>query len=161
MFEIFGNFNSYEDINETAINLRKEGDTANIKVLARENGIDQDIADAFIDGDIFYLCDKITAAIGKIEIEAKELNPVEIMDDWVEYLKIKCFEDEKTAEAVRKSDKSLKGCIGALLTWSFNNQKAVDKDILKAANITNGRVTLGIPGMGRAKRIMSDYYLGK
>ena len=49
----------------------------------------------------------------------------------------------------------------ALLTWSFKNQNAVDKDILKAAGVTAGRCTLGIPGMARAKQLMSNYYMRK
>lgn len=161
MFDKFGEFNSYQEINELAVNLRKEGDTASIVALAKENGIDADIAEAFIEGDILYLCDAMAAAIGKIEIEAAELKPVEIMSDWVEYLKVRCMEDEETALAVRKTGKSLKGAIAALLVWSFKNHKPVDPDILKAAKVTAGKCTLGIPGMGRAKKIMTEYYLGK
>ena len=161
MFDKFGEFNSYQDINELAVNLRKEGDKKSIRELAKENGIDEDIAEAFIEGDILYLCDAMAAAIGKIEIEAAVLKPVEIMSDWVEYLKVRCMEDEDTALAVRKTGKSLKGAIAALLTWSFKNQIPVDMDILKAAGVNANRCTLGIPGMGRAKKIMSEYYLGK
>lgn len=161
MFDKFGEFNSYQEINDLAINLRREGDLDSIRDLAKENGIDIDIAEAFIEGDILYLCDAMAAAIGKIEVEAAELKPKEIMNDWIEYLKVRCMEDEATALAVRKSGKNLKSAIAALLTWSFKNQIPVDKDILKAAGINAGRCTLGIPGMGRAKKIMSEYYLGK
>lgn len=159
MYDTFGEFNSAAGINETAVNLRKEGDMESIKVLAKENGIDQDIAEVFIEGDLLFLCDEMTAAIGKIDIEAAELKPVEIMEDWVNYLKARCFEDEEMAIAVRKVGKSLKGCIGKLLTWSFKNQIAVDKEILKAAGVKSSKVTLGIPGMGRAKKIMTEYYM--
>lgn len=161
MYDRFGEFDSAAEINETAVNLRKEGDVESIKVLAKENGIDVDIAEAFIEGDLLYLCDHMAAAIGKIEIEAAELKPVEIMEDWVEYLKSRCFESEEMAKAVRCKGKSLKGAIAALLTWSFKNQNPVDKDILKAAGVSAGRCTLGIPGMARAKKIMTEYYLGK
>ena len=161
MFERFGVFNHYNEINTLAVNLRREGDTDSIVELAKENGIDVEVAEAFIEGDILYLCDAMAAAIGKIEIEAKELKPVEIMSDWVEYLKVRCMEDETVALAVRRGDKTLKGAIAALLTWSFKNQNPVDKDILKAAGVNAGRCTLGIPGMGRAKKIMAEYYLGK
>ncbi|MBE5886736.1 MAG: hypothetical protein E7284_10080 [Lachnospiraceae bacterium] len=161
MFDRFGEFDSAAEINKTAVNLRKEGDIESIKVLAEENGIDLDIAEAFIDGDLFYLCDDMAAAIGKIEVESKELKPVEIMEDWVEYLKARCFEDENMAKAIRRKEKSLKGAIGALLTWSFKHQIPIDKDIMKAAGVTAGRCTLGIPGMAKAKQIMTEYYLGK
>lgn len=160
MYERFGEFNSANEINETAVNLRREGDHESIRVVAKENGIDEDIAQAFIDGDILFLCDDMAAAIGKIEVEAKELKPVEIMEDWVEYLKSRCFESEEMAMAVRQKGKSLKGAIGALLTWSLQNQHPVDKDIKKAAGVSD-RCTLGIPGMARAKKIMTEYYLGE
>ncbi len=159
MYETFGEFDSAAGINETAVNLRKEGDIESIKVLAKENGIDQDVAEVFIEGDLLFLCDEMTAAIGKIDIEAAELKPVEIMEDWVNYLKARCFEDTEMAKAVRKSGKNLKGCIGKLLAWSFKNQNPVDKEILEAAGVKASKVTLGIPGMGRAKKIMTEYYM--
>ena len=160
MWDRFGEFDSAAEINELAVNLRKEGEADSLKELARENGLDPDLAEAFLDGDLLYLCDDMAAAIGKIEIEAAELKPVEIMADWVEYLKARCFEDVETARAVRRKRKSLKGAIAALLTWSFKNQQAVDKDIIKAAGVSAGKVTLGIPGMARAKQLMAEYYLG-
>lgn len=161
MYDKFGEFDSAERINELAVNLRREGDTESIKELAKENGIDVEMAELFISGDILFLCDDMAAAIGKIEVEAAELKPVEIMQDWTEYLKARCFESEEMAKAVRKEGKSLKGAIADLLTWSFQHQIPVDKDILKAAGVTAGKCTLGIPGMARAKQIMSDYYMGK
>ena len=161
MFDRFGEFDSAAEINETAVNLRREGDIESIKTLAKENGIDEEIVDVFLEGDMLFLCDHMTAAIGKIEVESQELKPVEIMADWVEYLKARCFEDENVAKAVRKKGKSLKGAIAALLTWSFKNQNPVAKDIMKAAGVSAGRCTLGIPGMARAKKIITEYYLGK
>lgn len=161
MFDRFGEFDSAEEINETAVNLRREGDTDSIKILAKENGIDEDVAEVFIEGTLLYLCDNMTAAIGKLEIEEKDLKVKEIMADWADYIKVRCFEDENMAKAVRRKDKSLKGCIGALLTWSFKNQIPIDKDIMKAAGVTAGRCTLGIPGNGTAKKIITEYYLGK
>ena len=159
MWDRFGEFDSAGEINELAVNLRKEGDADSVKELARENGIDPELAEAFLEGELLYLCDDMAAAIGKIEIEAAELKPVEIMADWVEYLKARCFEDTETARAVRKKGKSLKGAIAALLSWSYKNQREIDKDIKKAAGI-NVKVTDGTPGMARAKQLMAEYYLG-
>lgn len=160
MFEKFGEFNSFGEINELAENLFNEGDTGSIKALAKENGIPREIAEMYIKAEVPVLCDPLTAALGKIEVEAKELKPKEIMEDWVEYLKGQCMENDIIAYQVRKSGRSLKGCIAALLSWSFKNQIPVDKDVLKAAKVSAGRVTLGIPGMGRAKQIIKDYYIG-
>ena len=161
LFEKFGEMNSYKEINELAENLFNENDLENIKVVAKENGIEEEIVDMYINGEIPELCDPLTAALGKIDVESQELQPKEIMQDWVEYLKGQCMENESLALEVRKKEKSLKGCIGALLSWSFKNQQDVDKDIIKAAGVSAGKVTLGIPGMGRTKKIIKQYYLGK
>lgn len=160
MFEKFGEMDSFGEINELAENLFNEGDMESLKVMAEENGIDKDIVDLYLQGEVPVLCDPLTAALGKIDIECAELKPKEIMEDWVEYLKSQCMENEMIAFQVRKKGKSLKGVIGALLKWSFGHQQQIDKDIIKAAGVKAGRVTLGIPGMGRAKQIIRDYYLG-
>ena len=129
MFDRFGEFDSAEEINLTADGLFNEGDFENIKVLAKENGIDEAYAEAFTAGDIPVLCDAMTAAIGKLDMEAAELKPKEIMEDWLDYIKARCAEEEEMAAAVRKKGKSLKGCIAALLVWSFSHQNAVDKEM--------------------------------
>lgn len=159
MFGKFGEMDSCKEINELAENLFNEGDIESLKVMAKENGIPEEITEMYLNGDIPELCDALTAALGKIEAESAELQPKEIMEDWVEYLKGQCMENEELAHQVRKKGKSLKGCIGALLSWSFKNQQQIDKDIIKAAGVSVGRVTLGIPGMGRAKRIIKEYYM--
>lgn len=160
MFEIFGNMDSAEEINKTAAGLKDEGDIENLRKLAEENGIASEMADIYAEGLVDLFTDPMSAAIGKIEVEAAELKPEEIMEDWVEYLKARCMESEDVAVAVRRKEKSLKGCIGKLLKWSNENMKEVDMDIKKAAGF-NGNVKLGIPGMGRARKLITEYYLGK
>lgn len=102
----------------------------------------------------------LMAAYGKLDIEAKEMKPYEIMEDWLQYIKLRCAEEPEMAVAVRRKGKSLKGCIAALLEWSMKNQRPVDSEILKAVkNQLQGNA--GVPGMGRAKKIITEYYLGK
>ena len=160
MFDKFGEMDTFGEINELAENLFNEGDTASIKTMAKENGIDKEYVEMYLSGDIPVLCDAMTAALGKIDIEVADLKPKEIMEDWVEYLRGQCMENELLAFNVRKKGKSLKGCIAALLMWSFKNQQPIDKGIIKAAGVSAGKVTLGIPGMARAKQIITDYYMG-
>lgn len=142
MFDKFGEFDSFSEINELAENLLNEGDIESLKVVAKENGIQADFVDLYTHGEI------------------PELKPKEIMEDWVEYLRGQCMENELLAHNVRKKGKTLKGCIAAILMWSFKNQQTVDKDIIKAAGVSASKVTLGIPGMARAKKIITDYYMG-
>lgn len=165
MYEIFGEMDSAEEINKTAEGLKNEGDEQNLYKLAEENGIGAAFAQMYYAGDAESLCDAATAAIGKVEAEAAELEPVEIIADWVEYIKSECGEDEGLARAVRRKGKSLKGCITGLLCWSFMERYAVDKDIVEAAREKNPdipeRVEMGIPGMGRAKKLIKEYYSGQ
>lgn len=161
MFEKFGELNSFGELNELAENLFNEGDTESLKAMAKENGIQDEFVQMYLQGDIPVLCDPLTAAMGKIDVEVAELKPKEIMEDWVEYLRGQCMENEILAYQVRKKGKSLKGCIAALLKWSFSNQQQIDKDIIKVAGVSAGKVTLGIPGMTRAKQIIKDYYMGE
>ena len=160
MFDKFGEFDSADEMNRAAAAQRKEGDNEAILAIAEENGIDKEDAMDFIDGCVAAFVTPLMAAYGKLDIEAKELNPYEIMEDWLQYIKLRCAEEPEMAVAVRRKGKSLKGCIAALLEWSMKNQRPVDNEILKAVRI-NYKVTLGIPGMGRAKKIITEYYLGK
>jgi len=161
LFEKFGEFDSAEEINRAAAAQLAEGDTEAIYTLAKENGIDVEEADDFIDGLTKELCGPLMAANGKLDVEEAELQPYEIMKDWVQYIRARCLEVPEMALAVRRKGKTLRGCIAELLKWSFSNAKDVDKDILKAAGISAPRVTLGIPGMGQAKKIITEYYMGR
>lgn len=162
MYEIFGEMDSAEEINKTAEGLKNEGDKENLLKLAEENGIDAAFAQMYYAGETESLCDVATAAIGKIEAEAAELKPVEIIADWVEYIKVSCLGNEELACAVRRKGKSLKGCITDLLCWSFEESYKVDKDIVEAARKRKPKipqhVEMGIPGMGRAKKLIKEYY---
>lgn len=160
MFEKFGEFDSVEEINEAAAGQLEQGDTEAIFLLAEENGIQRLDAEDYIEGLVPVLATPMMAAFGKLEMEAKELKVKDIMEDWTAYIK-QCCTNMEMAEAVRRKGKSLKGCIAELLKWSFKNQRDIDADILKACDIKAGKVTLGIPGMGTAKKIIKEYYLGK
>ena len=98
MFEKFGELNSFGEINELAENLFNEGDTESLKAMAKENGIQSDFVDMYLQGEIPVLCDQLTAALGKIDVEVAELKPKEIMEDWVEYLRGQCMENELLAK---------------------------------------------------------------
>lgn len=160
MFDKFGEMNSYTEINELAANLLQEGDLDSLKELAKENGIPDDYVEMYLEEDIPSLCDSTSAAIGKIDVECMKLKPKELMLDWVEYIKGLCMENEMVAHQVRKKGKTLQGCMAVLLEYSFKNQITVDKTIIKAAGVSAGKVTFGVPGMAKAKELIRDYYMG-
>lgn len=160
MFDKFGEMGSAGEINDLAANLLKEADTDSIRILAKENGLEADVADMFITGEITELCDDVMAALGKLDVESSELKPPEIMADWIEYVKEQCMESEEMAKTVRSKGKTIKGMIGELLKWGFKHQYNIDEDIMKAAGVNANKCTLGIPGMGTAKKIIKEYYTG-
>lgn len=161
MFDKFGEFNSYEEINKAAEGLKEEGDTESLKELAKENGIDIEDVQDYIDGITDALTNRSMAALGKLEIEIADLNPKDIMEDWADYIRtLICSGDEDFQAAFRKKGKSFKGCIGALLKWSHEHMHDIDNDIMKAAGFS-GKTKLGIPGSARAKKIIKEYYLGR
>lgn len=145
MFEIFGEFDSAQEINEAATGLLNEGDHENILVLAKENGIDEEIAKAYIDGDIPYITEPMMAAVGKIEVERSGITDPffdDMKDDMINYL-LTASTEESFAKAIRRKGKSLKGC--------FDYCK---KEIKKALGSKNGGLRDRVVyGMER------DYYL--
>lgn len=179
MFDTYGEFDSFEEINARADELMNAGVRQGIIDLAKENGIPEEFAQAFIDGDIPYLCDAATAAVGKIEIERQETVLEGVLEDWISYIEAECQEDEELARAVRSKKKSLNGCIAELILASLLNQKQVDKAIMdiveervKEEKIDLKKQTgieprwlqytkLGFPGMGAAKKLIRKYYLGR
>lgn len=160
MFDRFGEFDSYREINTLAENLFNEGDLDSLRAMAKENGLDREDVEAYLTGELPELCEPLTAALGKLEEECRELQPREIMEDWVEYIRGQCLENDLMARQVRRKGKSLRECIAKLLQWSFGHQQNIDKEVLRMSGIKAGRVTIGIPGMGTAKRLIKDYYMG-
>ena len=90
MFDKFGEFDSSEELNKAAEGLLEEGDIESLKIMAAENGIDTADVEDYEDGLINSLTTPLTAAYGKLDIESKELKITEIMEDWMQYIKIMC-----------------------------------------------------------------------
>lgn len=137
MFEKFGELNSFGEINELAENLFNEGGTESLRAMAKENGIQSDFVDMYLQGEIPVLCDQLTAALGKIDVEVAELKPKEIMEDWVEYLRGQCMENELLAFNVRKKGKSLKAYMRrqeALADRMAHTKELPEKEILDRAD---------------------------
>lgn len=159
MFDNFGEFDSWEELNRTAQGLKNERDFDNLKVLAAENGIDEmDVVD-FVNGDMPTLCTAVTAALGKLAIEKADMKVSEIVEDWISYIESELSENEQLALLVRKKGRSLIGCIGEILRWSYTNRYKVDDRIIKASGIKASGVEMGIPGMATAKKLIWGYYM--
>lgn len=179
MFDRFGEFNSFTEINEKADELFNSNETDAVLELARENGIPEEYVQLYLNAEVPFLCDAAAAAVGKLEKEREEIAIEGLMEDWISYIEAECMEDEQIAIAVRRKGKSLKGCIAELVLYALLNQKTVDADIIQIARdrIKEDGIDLkketgieprwlaytkmGYPGMGKAKKLVRKYYLGR
>lgn len=164
MFEKFGEFDSWEEINRAAAAQLEEGDTDAIYVIAEENGLDREDAEDYIDGVMPELANPLMAAHGKLKIEKEDMKLEGMFLDWQELIAQMCAEDPDFCLAVRRKGKSLEGCMGMILKRSFETKRQVDERICKAAGLRSGGrkdpVYMGIPNHAEARKIIRDYYLG-
>ena len=168
MFDKFGEFDSAEEINRAAAAQFAEGDEQAIYDIAKENGIDKEDADDFMDGIYPTLVNPKTAAIGKLKVEAEDLELKGIVSDWKDLLIEMCMESEELCAAVRKKGKELKQCLAQLISFAFENKVQVSDKIVNVTKVThNGKeenmrkpLYLGIPSKAEAKKIIRKYYLG-
>lgn len=112
MYEVFGIFDSVEEINTCATSLVEEGDINNLWILAKENGIPEALVEMYLEGSYQgELSDWMNAAFGRLDVEVAEYKNNQIpAEPVVDYLKAQCTEEE-FARQVRKKDKSLKECL--------------------------------------------------
>lgn len=112
MFEVFGNFDTAEELNACAKGLMEEGDMEHLRVLAKENGIPEAMVDGYTEGIQGELTDPINAAIGKLEVEKESMKKGGLpTDEIISYLQMECYEDEKLARAIRRKSTSLEECM--------------------------------------------------
>lgn len=146
MYEMFGEMDSYQELNILAENLREEQDTESLYKLAEENGIEKEVVAEFIAYRVDEFCGPIEAALGKLKVEKKDAKEwAALAEDIAGYIESHC-DDISFALQVRKKGKRMSEAV---------------KRIKKAA------VSVKIPGGGRCDfcgpmtghRIIKEYYL--
>lgn len=73
MFDKFGEFDSAEELNKAAKGLKDEGDFDSLYALAEENGIDKEDVEDYVAGDVEELATPAMAAMGRMEVERREI----------------------------------------------------------------------------------------
>ena len=168
MWDKFGEFDSAEELNRAAAAQKAEGDREALIMLAEENGIDRDDAEDYLDGVVDELVTPLMAAVGKLQIEAADLELRGILKDWEDCILELCRKDRQMQIAIRRREKKLKGCMAMLLKYSFENKCQVSDEIIKATKVMrNGRteplrgpVYMGVPDRAKVKELIQEYYLG-
>lgn len=169
MFDKFGEFDTVEELNRAAAAQLAEGDTGAVLAIARENGIDREDAQDYIDGAAPELATSLMAALGKLSVEKRELEIDGIMGDWTEYIEEACANDPAMAAAVRRKGKSLQGAMAELIRFAFEHKVRVSDRIVDVTRVmNNGReepmrrpLYLGVPNRAEAKKLLRKYYLGQ
>lgn len=168
MWDKFGEFDSAEELNRAAAAQKAEGDRKALIMLAEENGIDRDDAEDYLDGAVDELVTPLMAALGKLKVEAKELELEGMMMEWLNYITELCRKDERMQAAVREKGKSLRDCVVFVIQYSFENKRQVSDKIMKHVKIKkNGKMEpyrgplyIGYPTQAKAKELIREYYLG-
>lgn len=168
MFDKFGEFDTVEELNNMAAAIKEKGEESELVSLALENGLDKEDVEDFWAGDIDELATERTAAIGKLQVEAEDLELKGIVVDWKDSIVEACMEDELLSVAVRRKDKSLRDCMARLIRFAFENKVQISDKIVKATQVSvNGTVQplrgplyLGFPNRAEVKKIIKEYYMG-
>ena len=146
MFDVFGEMDSYEEINVLAENLREEEDTESLYKLAEENGLDKEMVGDFIAMRVDDFCGPIDAAIGKLQVEKEEAKEwAALAEDIAGYVESHC-DDIKFALQVRRKGKRM---------------AEAAKRIRKAAVRVKipGGISCAFCGPMTGYRIIKEYYL--
>lgn len=165
MFEKFGEFDSCEELNRAAAAQKKGGDREALILLAKENGIDPEEAEDYLDDMMPELATPLMAAIGKLSVEAEDLKLGGVLLDWVDELKMECTDSPRLCRAVRKKGKDLAGYIALTAENGYKNRTVVDKRIVaKTKEVKNivgtHEFAIGIPDRKTRKQLMREYYIG-
>lgn len=137
MYEKFGEFDSWEEINRAAAAQLTEGDTQAIYDIAEENGIDRMDAEDYINGDVDELCNAYLAAVGKIDIEVAHYKLEGHLKDYAEELKV-FAQDENIALGIRKKGFSFAQYLAKLIDSSYEKRVTVPKEIVKLTKTVKG-----------------------
>lgn len=166
MYEKFGEFDSVEELNKKAEELKAAGDEKELIELAKENGIDKEDAEDYMDDCTDELATPLMAAVGKIKAESEHLKLAGVLIDWKDTIMEMCTEDIRFQRAVRKKGKSMTGCMAKLMTFAFENKVQISEEIIKATKINHngkveqmrGPVYMGIPNKREVRQIVREYY---
>lgn len=166
MYEKFGEFDSVEELNKKAEELKAAGDEKELIELAKENGIDKEDAEDYMDDCTDELATPLMAAVGKIKAESEHLKLAGVLIDWKDTIMEMCTEDIRFQRAVRKKGKSMTGCMAKLMAFAFENKVQISEEIIKATKINHngkveqmrGLVYMGIPNKREVRQIVREYY---
>jgi len=167
----FGIFNTVEELNRAAAAQKSEGDLEALIGLATENGLEKEDAEEYMESTDLedFFCNATMAAIGKLNMEAQDLNLKSQMLDWKDFIvqmlteyPVDHADEDRNAmgNAVFNPDKHLLDVLAAGLKLSSENRVTLDRRITKAAGLPESAGQIGMCGRDELKKIILDYYMG-
>lgn len=166
LFAKFGEFDSAEEINRAAAAQKAQGDLEAVRMIAKENGIDEMDADDFWRGDdIDELCSPFTAALGKLDIESAALDLPTSLQLWVDFIKNMILGDDGAdlMIGIRRKGKDLVSLLAKLIVETSKSRKNVPSDIVSAARKLDssipGTLPIGDISRKRLEEIIREYYI--
>lgn len=161
MFEKFGEFDSAEEINAKAAELKTLGDRAALKELAEENGLDPEDAEDYADGIIEELCTVFMAAQGKIKVEMEAMKLTREFEMLTDELLVE-IQDLKLAAGVRRKGKSLAEYLAKVIDKGYKDAITPPKEILDKVTAVPKQylqhLKTGMPNKAERKAIMAEYF---
>ena len=170
MFEKFGEMD-YEELMRTAAAEKAEGDLEALITLAKENGMEKEDAEDYMDGLVDMLATPYMAAVAKIEVEAKELGIKGRQNDQKDIILTLLMKNDKVDEemclAVLRKGKNLAQCLARILTFSSEHMTRIPDQIVKLAEFRGngkkekmrGPIYEGGGTREDIKKIAREYYL--
>lgn len=150
LFDRFGEFNSYKELNLAAEGQLQQGDMEALKELASENGIDKYDVEDYMDGVVDELTTVYSAAAGRLEVQSKEIRAITNALERSAYNLVLMFtremcNREDMAIAVMRKGKRVKSIFDAM------------KD--EASKHRSGNVGISCGTDEQLRRIIRSYYL--
>jgi hypothetical protein len=162
MFEKYGEFDSAEEINAKAAELKVLGDRAALRELAMENGLDPEDAEDYADGIIEDdLCTVFMAAQGKIKVEMEAMKLTREFEMLADELQAE-IQDLKLAAGVRRKGKSLAEYLAKVIDKGYQDAITPPKEILDKVTAVPKQylqhLKTGMPNKAERKTIMTEYF---
>ena len=167
LFEKFGEFDSAEEINRAVQAQLAQGDIEAVKMIAKENGIDEMDVQDFIDDTMPELCSPFSAAIGKLDVEAEALKLPMTMQSWKSYISGMLADDDgdKLMRGIRRKGKSLAELFGKILVECSRSRMNTPQPIVDYARQIDRTLPGTIPtadlSRKRFEEIVKEYYIDK
>ncbi len=164
-YEKFGEFDSWEEINRAASAQKAEGDFEAVKAIAEENGIDEMDVQDYLDGMMPELCTPLTAANGKLDVEAAGLNLPMMMQMWVDHIRgmLAGDDDDSLKKGIRRKGKNMAELFGKLIVETSRTRKNTPAEIVTAARKIDKSIPSTLPigdiSKKRFEEMVREYYI--